>query len=42
MKKLIEKINRFFKWLSRDTMNAINNGASYEEVETIINGGLKK
>ena len=37
MKKLIYKIKEWFVWLmSRKVMDAINNGATYEEVEEIV------
>lgn len=37
MKKLIRKIKEWFVWLtSRKVMDAINNGATYEEVEMIV------
>lgn len=37
MKKLIRKIKEWFVWLtSRKVMDAINNGATYEEVEEIV------
>jgi len=37
MKKLIRKIKEWFVWLtSRKVIDAINNGATYEEVEEIV------
>lgn len=38
LKKLSDKINAMFKWMSRDTMDAINSGATYEEVRARVEG----
>lgn len=43
MKKLIRKIKEWFVWLtSRKVMDAINNGATYEEVEEIVKQEVHK
>lgn len=37
MKKIIYKVKRFVTWLmSKKVLDAINNGADYEEVEEIV------
>ena len=41
--KLINMVKRFFIWtFSRDVLNAINAGATYSEVEQIVNERCKK
>lgn len=37
MKKMIQKIKEFITWfMSKDVLEAINNGATREEVEEIV------
>ena len=37
MKKMIQKIKELITWfMSKDVLEAINNGATYEEVEQIV------
>lgn len=40
MKKLFYKIRRAYRWIfSREILNAINDGATFEEVEKIARRG---
>lgn len=41
--KFVKMVKRFFIWtFSRDVLNAINGGATYSEVEKIVNERLEK
>lgn len=41
--KFINMVKRFFIWMfSRDVLDAINAGATYAEVEQIVNERCKK
>lgn len=43
MKKIFSKIKYWFTWLfSKNVLEAINNGATYEEVDNIVLGELQK
>jgi hypothetical protein len=43
MKRFIQKIHELFVWLfSRKVGEAINAGATYEEVEQIVNAEVNK
>lgn len=37
MKKMFEKVKKFITWfMSKKVLEAINNGAAYDEVEQIV------
>lgn len=43
MKKLLRKLNEWFTWLtSPKVLDAINNGATYEQVEAIVEEEMRR
>ena len=43
MKKLLRKLNEWFTWLTSDkVLEAINNGATYEQVEAIVEEEMRR